>query len=188
MVLARSLLAPCGSCAVFGFARAISSGPSDLAALARSLGPLEMALAKPNTAQEPQGANNDLARTILNATARHNTFIASEDIPSDRKIMAAMTKMFYEDIDQAQLPQDFYQKIAQQYGPLHSEATYQKMADDIFANTMFLNSDKWQAFIQKPTAAALQADPAYAYMTAFVKNYNDKIDKRYKDFTILNND
>jgi hypothetical protein len=78
--------------------------------------------------------------------------------------------------------------VAQQYGPLHSDATFQKMADYIFDNTMLLNDDKWKAFVEKPTLAALQADPAYAYANAFVKNYNEKIDKKFKDFTIINTD
>lgn len=161
---------------------------SPLAAFARSLGPLETALSKTNTSQEPQGSNTDLAKIIIGAIARHNTFLASEDIPSDRKIMAATSEMFYDDIDPDQLPKEFYQKMAQQYGDLHNEATYQKMADYVFDNTMFLNEDKWRAFADKPSLAVLQADPAYAYVSAFVNNYNDKVDKKFKDFTITNTD
>jgi hypothetical protein len=161
---------------------------SPLAAFARSLVPLEAALSKTNASQEPQGSNADVAKVMTAAIARHDAFLSSEDIPSDRKIMAVTAKMFYDDIDQAQLPQEFYQKVAQQYGSLHTETTFQKMADNIFDNTMFLNDDKWKAFVEKPTLAALQADPAYAYVSAFVKNYNEKIDKKFKDFTIINND
>ncbi|MEI9920629.1 MAG: S46 family peptidase [Bacteroidota bacterium] len=161
---------------------------SPLAAFARSLGQLENALSKPNAAQEPQNANADVGKIMIGVIARHNTFLSSEDIPSDRKIMAATAKMFYDDIEQGQLPKEFYQKVAQQYGDLHNEATYQKMADDVFDNTMFLNDDKWRAFADNPTLAALQADPAYAYVNAFVKNYNEKVDKKFKDFTIMNND
>jgi hypothetical protein len=161
---------------------------SPLAAFARSLAPLETALSKTNAVQEPQGSGADVARIMIGVIARHNAFLSSEDIPSDRKIIAVTAKMFYDDIDQAQLPQDFYQKVAQQYGSLHSEATFQKMADYIFDNTMFLNDDKWKAFVDKPTLAALQSDPAYAYMNAFMKNYNEKVDKKFKDFTVINND
>src|ERR1051325_2427706 len=123
---------------------------SPLAAFARSLGVLELALSKTNAMQEPQGANLDVGKIMVGVIARRNTFLASEDIPSDRKIMATTAKMFYDDIDQAQLPQEFYQKVAQQYGPLHSDATFQKMADYIFDNTMLLNDDKWKAFVEKP--------------------------------------
>jgi hypothetical protein len=161
---------------------------SPLAAFARTLVPLENALAKANAAQEPQASNQDVARLVTGAIANRNTWLSSEDIPSDRKIMAATAQMFYNDIDPAQQPKEFYQKVNQQYGDLHSDVTYQKMADDIFDNTMFFNDDKWRAFIDKPTLSALQSDPAYAYVSAFVKNYNEKIDKKYKDFTVANND
>ena len=33
---------------------------------------------------------------------------------------------------------------------------------------------KWAAFVANPSATALQADPAFAYASAFVKNYNLK--------------
>jgi hypothetical protein len=39
---------------------------------------------------------------------------------------------------------------------------------------MSLNDDKWNAFIENPTAAALQEDPAFAYASAFFKNYTGK--------------
>ncbi len=149
---------------------------------------VENARAKANAAQEPQASNQDVARLVTGAIANRNTWLSSEDIPSDRKIMAATAQMFYNDIDPAQQPKEFYQKVNQQYGDLHSDVTYQKMADDIFDNTMFFNDDKWRAFIDKPTLSALQSDPAYAYVSAFVKNYNEKIDKKYKDFTVANND
>lgn len=161
---------------------------SPLAAFARTLVPLENALAKASAAQEPQPGIPDVARLIMTASANRNSFLSSEDIPSDRKIMAATAKMFYDDIDPAQLPKEFYQKLNQQYGDLHSEATYQRMADDVFDNTMFFNDDKWRSFVEKPSLAALQSDPAYAYVSAFVKNYNERVDKPFKDFTIANND
>jgi len=160
---------------------------SPLAAFARSLAPLEAALSKANASQEPAG-NSDISRLVMAAASNRTAFIESEDIPSDRKIMAATVKMFYDDIDPSQQPAEFYQKVNQQYGDLHSDATYQKMADDIFDNTMFFNDTKWREFVNKPTLAALQSDPAFAYVSAFLRNYNEKVDKKYKDFTVANND
>jgi hypothetical protein len=160
---------------------------SPLAAFARSLAPLEAALSKANASQEPSG-DSEISKLVMGAASNRTAFIQNEDIASDRKIMAATAKMFYDDVDPSQQPKEFYQKINQQYGDLHSDATYQKMADDIFDNTMFFNDTKWSDFVNKPTLAALQSDPAFAYMNAFLKNYNEKVDKKYKDFTLANND
>jgi Peptidase S46 len=161
---------------------------SPLAAFARSLAPLENALAKTNATQEPKGSNADVTKLVMSAVAARNNFEASEDIPSDKKILAATAKMFYDDIDPSQLPKEFYQKVSQQYGDLNTASTYDKLAEDIFSKTMLLDKQKWQAFIDKPDLAALQSDPAFAYMSAFQKNYNEKVDKKYRDFTIANND
>ncbi len=163
-------------------------GGSSLASAARQLMPLEAALAKTNATQESKGAVPDVSKLILNAVAMRNEFLASEDIPSDRKILAATAKMFYDDIDPAQLPKEFYQKVNQQYGDLHSAATYDKLADDIFSNTMLLNDQKWKAFVDKPDLKTLQSDPAFAYISSFMNNYTEKVDRKFKDFTLANND
>ena len=60
--------------------------------------------------------------------------------------------------------------------------------DDVFNNTMILDSAKWNAFIENPDATVLQNDPAFAYASAFVKNYTLKYSKLYNDFTAKDND
>jgi hypothetical protein len=39
---------------------------------------------------------------------------------------------------------------------------------------MVLDSVKWNAFIKNPDALTLQADPAFAFSSAFIQNYNTK--------------
>ncbi|HZY81800.1 MAG TPA: S46 family peptidase [Cyclobacteriaceae bacterium] len=163
-------------------------GGSSLATFARSLAPLETALAKTSASREPQASNAAVAAALNKAIENRNAFMQYEDQPSDRNILAATAQMFYEDINPSQHPKDFYQKVGQQYGDLRSKATYEKMAGDIFSNTMFLNEAKWKAFTEKPDLATLQNDPAYAYAAAFVKNYNETIDPHYKIFTATNSD
>ena len=59
--------------------------------------------------------------------AARKNFIASEDIPSDKNILAAVAKAFYSDIDQSQHPLGSFDKIGT-YGGLSDEATYKKWA------------------------------------------------------------
>lgn len=107
---------------------------------------------------------------------------------SDEIIMAKTAQLFYQDVDKSQHPAGFYEKIAQQYGSPDEEATFKKWARDVFSRTMILDNGRWAAFAANPTLAALEADPAYVYATAFIKNYNDNYSKRYSEFVSTNNE
>lgn len=86
--------------------------------------------------------------------------LASEDIASDKKSLPLWPCAFYNDIDKSQHPTGIFDRIAA-FGDLQDEATYKKWAADVFARTMILDSNKWNAFIANPDAVALQADPAF---------------------------
>jgi hypothetical protein len=108
------------------------------------------------------------------ATANRKAFIEGEDLPSDEKILASVAMMYYNDIDKNQHPVGFYESLKGTFGSLKDENTFKKWAADVFAKTMLLDDSKWTAFVAEPTAATLQADPAFAFATAFQKSYNTK--------------
>jgi len=153
---------------------------SSLAGFAAGLIGVETNLAKPGA------SSADIKKAVDAATENRKTFLADEDIPSDEKILALTAMMFYNDIDKSQHPIGFYEGIKATYGDLKDEQTYKKWAKDVFANTMILDDAKWTAFVANPSATALQADPAFAYASAFVKNYNLKYAPLYSAFTIKN--
>ncbi len=155
---------------------------SPLAAYASSLMGLERALVETGKTQA------DVRKAVEAADASRKKFLESEDQPSDRKIMATTAMMYYNDIDKSQHPIDFYQGIKDKFGPLTDEATYKAWANSVFDNTTILDSAKWAAFTAKPDAIALQSDPAFAYATAFVKNYTLKYSTLYSDFAGKNNE
>ena len=82
--------------------------------------------------------------------------------------------MFYNDVDKIQQPIGFYEKLKATYGDLREESTYKKWAKDVFANSIFLDDTKWNAFSANPDANVLQADPAFDFGASFVKNYTTK--------------
>ncbi|UEG50759.1 S46 family peptidase [Ferruginibacter lapsinanis] len=151
---------------------------SALAAYASSLIALESALTKSDASEIKKAADA--------ATAARKTYLVDADRPSDEKILAATCMMFYNDIDKSQHPAGFYEKLKENYGDLNEEATYKKWAKDVFDKTIILNDDKWNAFAASPDVATLQADPAFMYAAAFVKNYNDKYAPLYTAFIIKN--
>ncbi|MDB5221786.1 MAG: Peptidase [Chitinophagaceae bacterium] len=155
---------------------------SPLAAYASSLQQVENAFTKKG------GTKADIKNAVAAADVARNNFLAAEDLPSDVKILATTAMMFYTDVDKSQHPAGVYQDIKKDFGDLNDEATYKALAKSVFANTMVLNNAKWKEFTDNPDLAILQADPAYAYASAFVKNYNSKYAKYYSDFVSRNNE
>jgi hypothetical protein len=153
---------------------------SPLMAFAASLQQLEEALVKTGVSQA------DLKKAVDAANANRKGFMEEENILSDKNIVAAVTKMYYEDIVKDQQPVGFYGNLKQTYGPLDDEATYKKYAADIFSKTMILDDAKWNAFIAKPDALALQDDPAFYYASTFAKNYNSKYLPLFQQFNAKN--
>ena len=82
-------------------------------------------------------------------TSNAKLFWKDENKISDQNIVAAVTKMFYEDIAKDQHPVGFYGTLKNTYGPLDDEATYKKYAADIFSKTMIFDDAKWNAFISQ---------------------------------------
>ena len=154
---------------------------SPLAAFASSsLGALEAVMLR-------QGSTSaEIKKALDAADARRTAFLASEDKASDEKITAMVAKMFYSDVDKSQHPIGFYEGIKGTYGNLSDDATYTKWAADLFANTIIFDDTKWAAFMAEPNALALQNDPAYAFSSAFVKNFNSKYAALYGNFNSQN--
>ena len=149
---------------------------SPLAAFASSsLIPLENALVK-------SGASADIKKAATAADAARKKFLAAEDLVSDEQIIAAIARVFYTDIDKNQHPIGFYEGIKSVYGDLKDENTFKNWAKDLVAKTIILDDAKWNAFMANPDATVLQNDPAFAYASAFIKNYNTKYAPLYKAF------
>lgn len=145
--------------------------------------PLENALIKTGVSKA------DLKKAIDNATAQRKTFLEEENKPSDQNIVAAVTMMFYQDVDKDQHPVGFYGNLKNKYGALDDEATYKKMAADIFSKTMIFDDTKWNAFMANPDANVLQNDPAFNYMSSFyTNNYISKYSSLYQQFTAKNSE
>ena len=149
---------------------------STLAAFASSLTALEAAMVKPGV------SSPDIKKAVDAAATNRKTFLESEDLPSDEKILAVTAMKYYSDINKDQHPIGFYEGMKATYGDLKEETTYKKWAKDMIAQTMILNDAKWSAFVVNPDANTLQADPAFAYAAAFLKNYNSKYAALYTAF------
>ncbi|MEP7079379.1 MAG: S46 family peptidase [Ginsengibacter sp.] len=155
---------------------------SPLTSFATTLSTLERALVETGKTQ------SDVDKAVAAATSSRQRFLESEDIPSDRIIMAKTAQMYYNDIDKNEQPAAFYDELREKFGPLNDDATFKKWADYVFDNTMILDSVKWNAFVAHPDAVTLQSDPAFSYASTFLKSYTLKYSKMYSDFSAKNNE
>jgi len=154
---------------------------SPLLAFAASLQQVENAIVK-------KGSTTDINKAMEAAKEARTEMLKGENKASDQNIVAAVLMMYYNDIDKSQHPIGFYDNIRTNYGDLADENTYKKYAANVFANTMIFDDSKWNAFAANPDATVLQADPAYAISSAFLKNWQGKYMHYYQQFTVTNND
>lgn len=155
---------------------------SPLIAYASSLLQLEAAMLKTSATKE------DVTKAINAAIASRKTFLEEHDRASDEHILGTVLMMFYNDIPKEQHPTGYFESVKGSFGDLKDEATWKKYAAAVFANTMILNEEKWNAFIANPDGAKLQEDPAFSIASAFYKNWSFKYLPRFQEFTIKNND
>jgi hypothetical protein len=153
---------------------------SPLIGFASSLTQVEAAMVKTGSTQA------DVKKALAAADNNRKAFLEGENKASDQNIVAAVTRMFYEDVAKDQHPVGFYGNLKNTYGPLDDDATYKKYAADIFSKTMLLDDAKWKAFMANPDANTLQSDPAFAYASAFYNNYASKYLPYYQQFTAKN--
>jgi hypothetical protein len=153
---------------------------SPLMGFAASLAQVEAAIVKTGSTQA------DVKKAVAAADQARKNFLAGENKASDQNIVAAVTRMYYEDVDKNQHPVGFYGNLKNTYGPLDDDATYKKYAADIFSKTMIFDDARWNAFVANPDANVLQADPAFAYASAFLTNYISKYQPLYQQFVAKN--
>ena len=153
---------------------------SPLMAFAATLIDLEYAMVKPGY--------GDPKKAIQVATEARAAFLKQENKASDQAIVAAVTQLFYNDIDKNQHPIGFFESLKGSFGDLHDENTYQKYAASVFKGSFIFDDARWNAFVAHPDATILQEDPAYRHATAFWKNWQGKYQPFYQAFTSANNE
>jgi hypothetical protein len=155
---------------------------SPLLAFAASLQSVEAALTRPGTSTDA------IKKAVAAADEARQSFLKSENKPSDQNIVGAVLQMYYTDIPKDQQPQGLYDAIKNEYGSLDKASTYQNYAEAIFKNTMILDDKKWNNFLNRPDAATLQQDMAYNLASTFLNNYVGKYAPQFQQFNTKNNE
>jgi len=154
---------------------------SPLIAFAANLQKLDATLTKKDVTKEEI---TKLSETLKKIWANFNS---SEDVTSDKKILAYVVESFYNNVDASQHPKGFYSWMNTKFGELKNKQCYTLFADYVFNNTFLLDSKKWDAFIANPDTAALHKDAAFMVANAFNSNFNNNYAKYFMEFNAQNN-
>lgn len=150
---------------------------SPLLNLAYSMLDVEAALVK---------SGGNLKKVISAADEKRKSFLEEENKISDQNILWSLLMMYYNDVPKDQYPVGFFNTLKNQYGPLDDETTFKKYAADVFKNTMLFDDTRWNDFVAHPDANKLQDDPAFNFVSTFVKNYDSKYYSYYQQFAVRN--
>jgi len=153
---------------------------SPLIAFASTLQEVENALVKPG--------GGDIKKALRAAGEARKNFLKDENRASDQNILAAVTQLYYTDIDKSQQPIGFYEALKANFGDLHDENTYKKYAASVFSSTLLFDDARWNTFVTQPDATILQNDPAYKHANAFQRNWQGKYQSAYQQFLNANNE
>lgn len=85
--------------------------------------------------------------------------------PVDKDIMAAMFRMYANNVPEKLQPEKF-KKLVKKY-----KADFNEMASEIYEESMFDDKDKVLAWIEDPDLKTLKNDPVYELKDAFFSNY-----------------
>ena len=147
-----------------------------LSKIAASVEPLQKELAK----EKP---NKDSVSKFAKAVkTSYTSNIKFYDAGTDKDLFAAMTKMFYNDIPQAQQPDIYQNVIFKKYGG-NTDKAYAEYTQYVYNNTLLLDSNKINDLTNNPSLDKINNDPAVAYAVSFIDNYKNKIEDKAKVYS-----
>ncbi|MFW6224588.1 MAG: S46 family peptidase, partial [Bacteroidota bacterium] len=113
-----------------------------------------------------QKSSKDTA--VINSMARAQMPALDEQFEDynkqlDQRIFTALLKMYYENVDEKYHP-DVLNKIDKKYG-----GSVEAYADHIYANSLFVDRDKLEAFLNDPEYKTIEDDPGLMFTISVVE-------------------
>jgi hypothetical protein len=97
--------------------------------------------------------------------AQLDEYFKNYNIPTDKKLLAALLKMYYTDIPKEQQA-PIFKEIESKYN-----GDFDKYAEKVFDNSIFTAKEKLAEFLSKPSAKKLNKDLAYKTVTSIMDFY-----------------
>ncbi|MFL5764021.1 MAG: S46 family peptidase [Bacteroidia bacterium] len=134
---------------------------------------------------EPQNPD-DIKKATDYVKNFNETFYKSFNSPSEQKILAKITQMFYENIPAEQQP-EIMQTVLKKYKGKTTEETFQRFAKAVFEKSFAASAASAAKFLEKPDLKKLQKDPAFEFVRACYDNYTKNIQPHINTFNEINN-
>lgn len=112
------------------------------------------------------------------------------DIASDKKNSAVLLKKYKEDIADQFVPTSIYASITKDISMTGQDQSslnaYQNYVNNIYQNTILLNTDAFSKWLENPDKSVLEKDPAFQLVNAFYQIYSSKILPEQTNFQTCN--
>lgn len=109
-----------------------------------------------------------LSAAIAEIRPEGEMFYKDYNLPTDRKLLAAMLEMFYKDIPASQQPA-ILDSIYKAFN-----GDFMAYANDVYNRSVFSSLERFNAFLDAPSVQVLENDPAVELSDAFLSNYTAK--------------
>jgi hypothetical protein len=144
------------------------------------LGATVESLSKELEKDEP---NTDTIKKHVDAIkSARKSALKTFDKATELELMISMMKMFYNDIPRESHPAIYQDLILKKFGNGNASNAFAEYAAYLMDNNVFIDSNKFNAFIKDPSIEKINADPVCQYSMSFVKNYKEKFEKRVDEF------
>ncbi|WP_246000375.1 S46 family peptidase [Pontibacter diazotrophicus] len=108
-------------------------------------------------------------KAVEDVMPRVESHFKDYNAPSDKKVFAALMKNYYEDIPKEQQPEEFRKLVSKHNGD------FQKLADEVYNNSIVVSEQKTREFLNNPTQKKLENDPAFQIVNTIINNYRSNI-------------
>ena len=129
---------------------------------------------------------NSVNNTIESLKERGEVFYKDYHSATDQSIVAALTKIYVQNVDQKYYP-SFITQINKKY-----KGNYEVWAEKIFKNSLFGNYDSYMRFLENPKVKTLKKDPIFRASSEIYKTLwraraeneqdNNKLNRGYRIF------
>ncbi|MFH2143715.1 MAG: S46 family peptidase [Bacteroidota bacterium] len=122
---------------------------------------------KLNSAIKKEGkVTDELKKELTDYTINH---FKNYNLPTDKKIFAAMMEMYYNNVPVEQQPAYFRSLVEK------NKNNYTKLTETLFAKTVFSDQHRIMALLESPKL--IETDPVYMFMMSFLESYWDLDEK-----------
>lgn len=111
------------------------------------------------------GNEEEIKKAVEEIKEKARDFYKNYNAPTDQKVAKAMFKIFAQNVEKSYQP-DIFNTIETKY-----KNDYVKFIDNVYSKSVFTDSVKLWAFLEKPSSKKLAKDPAYIAGTSIYSKY-----------------